>query len=144
MPGPRADPADGWIPLAGAAITFHHRLGRIAVATAGVLLDLWNRHQAHALGFEAFATAGATTIWTGAAQTTALADMFVAHQLHTPPVGLTVPATERPRLEAAVRTAATNGSADPSRCTPRTPPRPRRWPHGTSPAGSGRRPRRRV
>lgn len=114
MPGGPADPSQvTWKPAEGAALHYRARKLQLAGLTAAALLRLWDHVQNGVLTEDDMVTMGATSVAAANTQAATLADLYLAHLLELPPLGLTVlPDTDR--LSTAILTAASDQGTNPT------------------------------
>jgi hypothetical protein len=114
MPGGPADPTViSWAPVEGPAARYRDLKLRLAGMTAAALLRLFQHMQSGALTDDEVATMGATSIVGANTQAATLADLYLAHVLDKPPLGLSVP-PDTGRLELAMRTAVSDVGTNPT------------------------------
>jgi hypothetical protein len=112
VPGGPAPASQDYATVSGLAARYRTLTRRLATASAAALLALWQRMQDGDLTADDLALLGASAITASNSQAYGLADLYLAHVLRTPPLGLSAPvATER--LRQAVTTAASPEGTNP-------------------------------
>lgn len=114
MPGGQADPSQqDWTEAIGAALAYRAVVRAVARKSASALTLLWDRMRAGKLTDADLAEIGATTLAAANTQASMLADVYLAHVLGKPTIGL-VADTSADRLSKAITTAASPEGTNPA------------------------------